>query len=88
MLLKLLTAQVGGFSKDVFVVITCQSIFREGKAQNENNELPNEAASERQQENCQKRPISHKYLPKQKCLQKHCSQIIEVQIMHLYASHY
>lgn len=35
----------------------------------------------------QKRPINHKYLPKQKCLQN-SSQIIEVQIIHLYVNHY
>lgn len=47
-LLKLLTAQVGGFWKEAgFMVITCHSIFRERKAQNENKELPNEAASDR-----------------------------------------
>lgn len=42
---------MGVFSKEaVFVVITCQTIFREGNVQNENNDLPNRAASERQQE--------------------------------------
>lgn len=42
---------MGVFSKEAdFVVITCQTIFREGNAQNENNDLPNKAASERQQE--------------------------------------
>lgn len=46
---------MGGFSKEaVFVVITCQTIFTEGNAQNENNDLPNKAASERQQEKSEK----------------------------------
>lgn len=41
---------MGGFSKEAgFVITTCQSIFREEKAQNENNDLPNKAASERQE---------------------------------------
>jgi len=80
---------VGGFSKEAFfVVLTCHRIFRGKKAQNENKDLPNEAPSERSQENCQKRPIKQKHFPKWKRLQN----LMHLQSMHLYsntsASHY